>query len=69
MFQKSRDDCSLKFSSNMIGKRILVALGDENYDVRCVPEGTYEDLVNKFAKEVEKFFVKEEKKDESVQTN
>lgn len=57
MYQKLKSpNDSTKFSREMIGKRILVALGYGDYDEQCTPLYTYEELVDKFAKETKKFF-------------
>lgn len=63
MYQKMRDNLSRKFTTDMIGKTLLVALGSDDWNPTCAPVGTYEDLVAKFAREVKLYF-EEEKKDE-----
>lgn len=64
MYQQMRDKNCKKFTTDMIGKTLLVALGCDDWDPTCAPVGTYEDLVSKFAREVKPYFEKEEKKDE-----
>lgn len=57
MYQKLKSPKeSRKFSRDMIGKRILVALGYGDYDEQCTPFHTYEELVDRFAKETKRFF-------------
>ena len=56
MYQKLRDGgCTEKFTADMIGKRILVALGHDDY-TQCCPVGTYADLLDKFVKDVMPYF-------------
>lgn len=57
MYQKLKSpNESRKFNRDMIGKKILVALGYGDYDEQCTPFYTYEELVDRFAKETKEFF-------------
>ncbi len=49
-----------RFNSSHIGKRILVGIGSE-YDANCYIYGTFDDLVNKFKNDMNKFFNPEDK--------
>lgn len=61
MYQRLRDkSCGEKFTADMIGKRILVALGYDGDYPQCYPVGTYADLLDKFVKDVMPYFKEKE---------
>lgn len=51
-----------KFTSEMIGKRILVNLGYDYDEYGCYVQGTFEELKEKFVKKTERFFMTKEEK-------
>ena len=51
---------NFRFNSSHIGKRLLVGIGSE-YDPNCYIYGTFDDIVNKFKNDINKFFNPEDK--------
>lgn len=65
MYQNIRDKtCNKKFNKDMIGKRLLVNLGNDCYDKLCYPLYNYEELIDKFKNETKKYFMTEEERKE-----
>lgn len=44
-----------RFSSSLIGKKVLVAIGND-YDTSCYIYGTEDEIVDKFRNDIDKFF-------------